>query len=243
MRMQNRLIYCHVLISIVVFQLSARGQLSIGLEAGPDLNFEKTNIANIAVAKYTPLVGLQVGVPIQYKIKPFLAVEAEPSFLQKGYKLEWTGYFSGIYQSNINSYWNLPLMGDFVFNDGKFHFTVQLGGYLSYWSGGRVKGNMPNILNPTPGSSTTDYLSYNTPANYDAGYAFNAERDNRWELGWLAGGRLVYDYHSCQFFAGLRYDQSATDQQKNYMINQTHRYNRTWLLSIGCLLKWKAIKW
>jgi Outer membrane protein beta-barrel domain len=241
--MKVRLSYFWITISIFCFGLPARSQLMIGLQAGPDVNSLKTNIVNIPVAKCVSVTGVQAGLLLQYKVNSFLAVGIEPSFQEKGYKLEWTGYFSGIYQTNLNDYLSLPLTADFSFVIGKFRLTVPFGGYAAYWSGGRVKGNMPNILDPTPQTTNNNnYLTYNTPYSYDVAYSFDQTRDDRVELGWVAGARAAYDYRAWQFFLGAEYYQSVTDEQKAYETGEIPRYNRTFQISAGFLRRLNAPK-
>lgn len=214
----------------------------VGLEGGPDRNYLHTNISNVPVATYTPVTGLQAGVVLQYRINNLLALETQPSFQQKGYKLEWTGYFSGIYQRDLNAYWCLPLIGDVSFAAGKFRFVIQAGAYAAYWSAGRVKGTMPNVADPTPATSNLNYLGYNTSYSYDVPYTFNPRSDERVELGVLTGGRIALEEKVFQLFLGISYYQSSTDQQKNYEINQVPRYNRIVLLAAGVLYHLKAFK-
>ena len=223
--------------------LRASSQWVAGLQAGPDLNFLKTNISNIPVAEYKPVIGIQAGLIVQYAFNKWLALEAQPCFQQKRYKLEWTGYYSGIYQTNLNDYWSLPLVGDISFVAGKFRLTAQLGVYVAYWAVGRAKGVMPNVGDPTAATSYVDYIGYNTLYSYNVADSFESCRDQRIELGWMTGERIAYCHNNTQFFVGIQYYYSSTDQQKNYEINQIPRYNQTFALSAGVLYKLKALKW
>jgi hypothetical protein len=228
---------------LVGFGLRAISQWRVGLEAGPDLNFLKTNISNVPVAQYNPVIGIQAGLIVQYSFNKWLALEAQPCFQQKGYKLEWTGYYSGIYQTNLNGYWSLPLIGDISFMAGKFRLTAQLGVYGAYWGLGRAKGVMPNVVDPTAATTYVDYIGYNTLYSYNVADSFNKHTDQRIELGWMVGERIAYCHKNAQFFVGIQYYYSSTDQEKNYEISQIPRYNQTFVLSAGILYTLKAIKW
>lgn len=206
----------------VLFSPPATAQFKIGLEAGPDWNQLRTTISNVVSTEYVSVIGYHVDIPLQYKIRDWFSVEAAPSFLQKNYKLQWTGPFSSLYQTNKNGYAQIPLMGNFLFTSHRIQFVAQVGGYAGYWVYGRVKGNLPDPFINT--------------YSYDSAYVFRSNRDERWELGWLAGGRLAYDCGKTgQVFIDGRYYESVTGRQKNYMTGQIQEYDRTWVFSVGLL--------
>jgi hypothetical protein len=224
------------LIGLALFHtLSA--QFYAGVEGGASLNMLKTEISNVNVTSYAPKAGWEVGIPLTLKIK-FLLIEAEPSFIQKNTQLNWTGYFDGIYQTNFNGYLSMPLMAGYVFSVKHFDFIPQLGGYIAWWASGRVKGRMPNTFGVDTGvnNANLNYIS-NTPTyTYDEPYTFESRRDNRMEIGWLAGGMFAYHICDCfKVFLNLKYYQAITDQQKNYQLSQIPKYNRTGSLCVGLL--------
>ncbi|MDQ1089675.1 porin family protein [Siphonobacter sp. SORGH_AS_1065] len=222
-----------------VFALPGYAQWSVGIEGGYNQNALYTNVGALSFTKYVPQNGFSVGIPVQYKVKDWFSIQADPQFIQKNYELKRTQFFEGIYQKNINSYVQLPLMGRFTFGGEKLKGFLNLGGYASYWSMGRIKGVQANIFSDIESSSDTQeydrYLELKNGYSYNEPYTFDERKDNRLELGWLTGVGVSYQYKKYQFFVEGRYYQSITDQQKNYMINQIPRYNQTYTAQIGCL--------
>jgi len=93
-----------------------------------------------------------------------------------------------------------------------------------------------NSVDSVTASNTT--FNYNVPYSYNEKYTFDTRRDNRIEAGWLAGAGVSYLFaNKYNVFAEGRYMQAITDQQKNYMINQVPRYNQTYAVNIGCMMR------
>jgi hypothetical protein len=219
-----------------VCSLPVKAQWSGGVEFGPDVNSLKTNIANVPTTKYVPTLGYQFGLPFQYRIKRWFLLETEPSLLQKNDKLEWSAPLAPNYEHTRDTYLKLPVMADIVLDSNflhykfhcktKFSFTAQFGVYIAYWQWGRIKGTLPDPFLPSNSYS------------FDSAWVFNTRRDERWEMGWLAGGRLAYSFQKYwQLFVAARYYQSGTDQRRNYETDQVPQYNRTWTFSVGALFK------
>jgi hypothetical protein len=229
----------------MVLYFQSMGQFGIGLEGGPDLNFLRTSISNISYASYVPKVGYDAGILLRYSLWRYFTIGADPSFISKGYELKWSGNYIGMYQTNRNTYWALPLTTSFHHEVGKFRFSIGGGGYSAYWAGGRIKGVLPNLLNDTgsPNPNGGTYLDSNTLYSYNKPYPFSKQKDERLEFGWLARLGAAYTCHrQTLLFLDLTYLQSATDQQKrNYTPDQIPRYNRTWLLTLGVLLNAKGL--
>jgi hypothetical protein len=219
--------------------LSSFAQFSVGLEGGYTRNYLQTNNANRDFTNYTPGNGFGIGIPVQYKITNWFAVAADPGYIQKNYKQERTNYYAGTYQVSTNSYLQLPIMGHFMFGSEKIQGFFNLGGYVGYWLTGNVKGKMPNVLDPVDSSTATNtvYLELAKPYDYNEKYTFDSRRDNRIELGWVAGAGISYAINDkYSIFAEGRMMQSITDMQKNYMINQTPRYNSTYSANLGIMV-------
>jgi hypothetical protein len=219
-----------------------KAQLYVGVEGGWNRNYLTTSNNSQYFTEYKSQAGFSAGIPVLYRFTDWLAVQADPSYLQKNYKIERTGFFTGIYQRNTNGYLQLPLMAQFSFGGKELRGFVNLGGYAAYWMSGRVKGTEPNILNPVDTAFTTvnagSLLGENYSYSYDEKYTFNNTRDRRLELGAIAGLGVSYEWKATYlFFVEGRYTRSLTDQQKQYETNQTPRYNDTFGLSAGCLLQ------
>ena len=217
--------------------LCADAQFSIGIESGINKNYLITNNANQNFTNYKPLNSYTVGIPIQYKINSWFAVATDPTFIQKNYRQERSTFYTGVYQNNLNSYIQLPLMAHFMFGEGRLKGFFNGGIFGSYWVAGKVKGQLANILdpvdNPTESGSIFNYLN---SSNYSEKYSFDKTKDNRFEVGWVAGAGVSYDITpALQVFSEARYLYSFTDQQKQYMKSQVPRYNSTYGINVGLL--------
>lgn len=233
-----------LLFSLAVFAgtLTSKAQFSVGLEAGYNKNYVLTNAGFHAFTKYEPLEAFNIGVPVKYDFNNWFAVQADPQYIQKNYKMLRTHFFQGIYEDRKNSYIQLPVMAHFSFGGQKLKGFFNLGGYAGYWSSGKIKGTQPDIFAQTPDipdeQELYSYLELKPGFNYDQKYEFDKRRDRRIELGLLAGAGLSYQLKPrYQIFAEGRYYRALSDQQKNYMINQIPRYNDTYVIQVGCMYR------
>jgi hypothetical protein len=222
-------------------------QLYLGLEGGWNRNYLTTSNASQAFTYYKDRDGFSAGIPVLYQFTDWLAVEADPSFIQKNYRIERTGYFTGIYQQNTNGYIQLPLMAQFSFGGKAMRGYVDVGGYAAYWISGRVKGTEPDILNVVDTAYMTvnpgSFFGVNSSYSYNEKYVFDGVKDRRLELGAIAALGVSYECRMrYRFFVEGRYLRSLTDQQKNYETNQTPRYNDTYGVSAGCLFRLDKFK-
>ncbi len=230
-----------LLLFIGLFSVGARAQFSLGLELGTNKNQLYTNTSNLAFTQYKTGSGISVGIPVLYKIEDWFSIQATPSFMQKNYSVERTGYFQGVYQNSTNGYIQLPVMGQFSFGGEQLRGFVNLGIYGAYWASANVKGAQLNALNPVdtayytspPASATGETNLY----NYNEKYEFSTVKDNRMEFGWITGVGISYETQGgYRFYIEGRRTSSFTDQQKNYMTNQVPRYNDTYGISIGFMI-------
>lgn len=218
-------------------------QWSVGIESGINKNYMNTNISNLSFTQYKGSYNYSISIPIAYQFNSWLSVKAEPGIMKKSYKIERTGYFTGIYERFDNSYLQLPIMASFSFGGSKLKGFVNIGGYGGYWTGGHVKGAIANILDPVDSSyteteATQDYSGLTSISAYSEKYTFDKKKDNRYEWGILAGGGISYQINrKWKIFTEAMYYQSLTDQQKKYMINQVPRYNETYALSLGFMMQ------
>ena len=218
--------------------LPLQAQLSVGVEGGYNKNYFVTNNANRAFTNYKPLSSFTIGIPVQYEIADWFAVAADPTFLQKNYRQERSAYFAGVYQDNYNGYVQLPVMGHFMFGGERLKGFANAGLYAGYWVTARIKGTLPNILDNIDNTTTSGSVySYNNAYNYDEKYSFDNRKDNRWEVGWVAGLGAGYDIADrYQVFAEGRLLYGFTDQQKKYETNGVPRYNTTYGINAGVLI-------
>ncbi|HLZ86954.1 MAG TPA: outer membrane beta-barrel protein [Puia sp.] len=233
---------CAVFI-LLLYSIRGNGQWYAGVEAGGTRDYLITTTGGEAFTSYHGATGFLVDIPVQYRVNDWLAFESGAGFEQKNYMMSRTGFFQGVGQKNSNGYLQLPLLGDCSFGGKKIRGFVKAGVYGAYWLTGRIKGNSPNILNTTD----TTTLNPSGVLNVDNGYTYNqryafSSKDNRIELGWLAGAGIRYQVNGllCLYLEG-RYAGAFTDQQKKYQLNQTPRYNSTYGIGIGSLFNLKRI--
>jgi len=227
------------LLQIPLSAITAKGQLSIGLDLGYDHNRLHTDVSNRSYTSLLPKAGFFAGIPLQYCFSSRIALLAEPSFAQKNSLTKRTGPFNGIYESVINNYWQLPVMIRVTCaHVAHLHFYADLGLYTAWWSGGRARGTTPAILDVYDSVRTGGQIDeYFRLAHYDTKKQFDARRDQRFESGWIAGAGISYPWKQYDLFVQARYTQSLTDQQKKYMAGQAPRYNETYYITVGALFR------
>ncbi len=232
------------LIAVAALLCSAQShaQFSLGVEGGYNKNYLITNVSNLVSTQYNPLPGFNVSVPVLYKVADWFSIKTNPGYMQKNYEYARTGFYQGVYQDNTNGYLQLPLMGQFSFGGNAVRGFVDLGGYAGYWLSSHIMGTMPNILNQPAYTNNVSNTQPNnvfdvyTPYNYNEKYQYNTTKDNRIELGVLAGAGISYQLNDMyQIFGEASYYESLTDQQKNYETQQVPRYNESYIFSLGVL--------
>jgi len=217
-------------IAALLFVTQLHAQLYVGVEGGANNNHIITNTSDKPFFTYESSYGYSFGLPIRYEFRGlpwFGGIQAIPGFVQKNYRMQRTGFYSPMYQDYQNNYLELPIMAQFRFGG---HFNKQqslygilnLGGFGGYWMNGHVKGR---ALSPM------DLTNYQ---EFDEAYTFSTERDNRFELGALAGLGIQYMPNKKYVFSiEARYTPTLTDQQNAYSENQTARYNDTYGVFVG----------
>lgn len=229
-------------LGVIAGTLTSHAQFSIGLEGGYNKNHIITNIGFRAFTKYEPLDGFNIGIPVKYDLNNWFAIQADPQYIQKSYKIVRSSYFEGINHTNKNSYIQLPLMAHFTFGSQKLKGFLNLGGYAGYWSSSRIKGTQidtfAKVYELPDGAQTPSILDGEPGYSYNEKFIFDSRRDRRIELGVLAGTGVSYQLKPrYELFAEGRYYRGLTDQQKNYMLNQIPRYNDTYVIQVGCMYR------
>jgi hypothetical protein len=221
---------------ILLFLLSiqyvfASAQTSLGLEAGISSGYLNTNISNRPSTEIDYNIGYTITIPFQYKIKDWLYLETDPGITQKNYFIDRTDSFSGIYNGFKNTYLQIPLLLKYVYGN-RLQAFADAGVYGGYWLSARLAGRVPNIF----GLDNSNSLEDDT---YNEKYAFNAEKDNRLEFGWVAGAGVQYHVNKKYLLiVSGKFYESLTDQQKKY-VNEVPQYNQTFAFSLGGMLSFK----
>jgi len=216
-----------------------QAQWYVGIEGGANKNYLISNTSDKPFFEYQPSNGFSAGVPVRYEFPGlhwFGGIQAVPTYVQKNYRIQRTGYYSPMYQQTTNSYVELPIMAQFRFGGTiaktqSLYGILNLGGYGGYWLSGHVKGRAVSPMDPT------DYQPF------DEAYAFSTTKDNRFQWGGLAGLGLQYAPNKNYVFSiEGRYTPAFSDLQKAYSENQTPRYNDTYSILLNAQYRLSAIK-
>jgi hypothetical protein len=216
----------------------AAAQWSAGVAAGFTLS-QPDKDPGQAYSKYLPAGGLSIGIPIQYNLNKNWGLRAEPGLFQKNISMERTGNYSGTWEKRYNSYVQLPLMLQYrTSGDHKFSGFAQAGLFTGWWMAGRQEGAIPNIYDltdqPDPDGGSTSYFRIK---EYNEKYDFDSRKDQRVDLGAVAGIGLNYQYNSrYQFYLELRYSQSFNSYEKKYMTAQQRPVHQTAAAMLGCMM-------
>lgn len=212
----------------------AKSQLLLGIGVGISNNYLNTNISNRKSSVIKSDVGYSINLPLHYQVVKWLTIETGPNFIQKNYTLARTDSLLGAYTRFKNTYIQLPLLMHVVYGN-RLKIFIKAGGYIAYWISGHLKGETPNIFSviSTGYGSQVETFALST---FTEKYIFNSQRDNRIELGWIIGAGLQYKLtNKYSLFTEWSFNQSLTDQQKQYMYNQMPQYNQTSNFLIGGL--------
>ena len=177
--------------------------------------------------------GYDAAMTFRYKVWPWCYLSLMPSVLQKNYTLNRTDSLNGAYERFENTYLQMPLTVSLMFGR-HLRWWLDPGVFLGYWTAGRRKGAVPDILSATSSVSASGQSieSYRL-TNFNTVYEFLASRDNRWEFGWTLGIQAQYPVkNSFGITAATRFYQALTDQEKA-SVSTTPAYNRTWSISLG----------
>jgi hypothetical protein len=224
----------------------ARCQLYLGVEGGPNMNYLTTSNTSEPFTNYDGMHGWNIGIPVGYRFFDWLSLQTAPTYIQKNYDIVRTGFFTGVYQKNYNTYLQLPLSLRFSFGGKELRGFVDLGGYAAYWKSSRIQGVEENILNEVDTAyytvNPTSILGENNGYSYNQSYTFNSTKDNRLELGVIGGLGVSYElFETYTFYLEGRYFRAMTDQEKHYETNQAPRYNDNFGLTLGAAVQVKKI--
>lgn len=239
-------ISCAATALILLCSLRGTGQLIAGVDGGINTNYLTTSNASEPFTRYDGMNGWNISIPVGYQFFDWLAIEMAPTYIQKNFDIVRTGFFSGIYQKNYNTYLQLPLYARFSFGGKALRGFVDMGGYAAYWKSSRIQGVEANVLNEVDTAYQTvnaaNLLGENYGYSYDQPYSFNSSKDNRLEWGVIAGAGVSYElFQTYTVYVEGRYFRAMTDQQKIYETNQAARYNDNFGWTVGCTVKVKKL--
>lgn len=213
---------------------SLKAQFHWGFEAGYVNNQMNASIDNQAFTKIKNGSGVGLGISGKYEFN-YISFETGIQYLQKNYEYVRTGNFTGLFTTFANAYLQLPALISFqVYKKEKFTIEVKAGGYGGYWISSTIKGNIPDMFSIINRTEDEELLQYLGTEAYREKVRFNSLKDNRFEIGCAGGLSAQYEISKHgNLLLNFKYYQSITDQQKNYMIRQTGRYNQTIFISMG----------
>lgn len=221
----------------------SHSQFRCGLTAGISSNNLNFDISSLSYTTKHTGIGFFIAAPVQYQLNKVMLIEVLPGIIQKNYSLARNNMFAGIKQEFKNTYFQLPIIfGGDIRKIKKITININTGFYWGYWISARVSGNIPNVLDIRREMNNTSgqINSYFNLSQYSEKYRFDKIKDNRFEFGYIIGIRPQYSINNeYSMFLNLSHYSSFTDQQKNYMTNQSKRYNQTYCFSTGLLLKVK----
>ena len=166
----------------------AKAQWKAGVEAGYDYNFYHINTQYAYDFRYEGRDGFTIGIPVEYGILDWLAVRADLTYLQRGYKM--SRVYNETFQKRRDHYISLPIMARFTFGGSKVKGFLHAGGYVGYW--------LKSSLDGREESNTSDFdkLMNGEDGNvfypYRHDYRFNSKRDNRFDAGVVGGIGVSY---------------------------------------------------
>ena len=213
-------------------------QWSAGVSAGFTLN-QPGKEPGQAYSKYLPAGGFALGIPVQYDLNSHWGLRAEPGLFQKNISFERTGNYEGTWEKRYNSYLQLPLM--LQYRTGrvyKFSGFAQAGLYAGWWASGRQEGAVPDIYDlvdePDPDGGSTSYFRIK---EYDHSYDFDGGKDQRTDLGAVAGIGVNYRYNSrFNFYLELRYSQSFNSYEKGNNSSGQKPVHQSAAAMLGCMM-------
>src|ERR1700751_5870801 len=133
------------LLMLIIFCLSAKSQIYVGVESGIAKNAFSADISDLSYTTKKSLYGIALSIPVDYKINNLLSIRSSVSYVQKKYSLDRTGDFKGIYQEFKNSYFQTPLSIAVQKEFKELSFFLNAGVYGAYWNHGTVRGAIPDI--------------------------------------------------------------------------------------------------
>ncbi|GHT01188.1 hypothetical protein AGMMS49525_01250 [Bacteroidia bacterium] len=205
--------------SVSFAQTEPKDYFSVGVVGGYVHNSLTTSTGYRAFTEYGAGESFTLGIVGRYTFNNWLAVQAEPSLIQKNFSWGRTegSLTPEIHENRTNNYLQLPVMAHFSFGGQQLKGFLNLGGFAGYQVSANREGVAANLY------------------SYDEPFEFDSTRDNRLECGLLAGIGLEYDTKGFTFFAEGRYEYGISDLQKKYMIQQIPRYNNTYVMQAGVM--------
>ena len=146
-----------------------------------------------------------------FQVHDNIGIETGIDFVQKNFKSSYTSVsLSGTiqtYETNINSYIELPLALSLSLTNGRLSATLGAGGYFGFWAASYREGK-------TQGSSMSLDGEKGDFGYYSGYHEFSDRYDNRFAFGLLFRSSLEYRLDSVVLMLRLSYRMGITDMRK-----------------------------
>lgn len=200
--------------------LTAQAQWRVGVTGGADYNVFSLDKQYLLDYKIEGCWGTTFGISGQYDVNSWLGVRADLNWTQKNYRIE-REILTDIDYKYRNDYLQLPVMASFSFGGEKLRGFCNLGVYSGYWLNSHRSGKELN-------------LNCGEHVTFSENMEFNADRDQRWDCGFVGGIGLEYRINAhWAAQAELRYYYSTTSATKQYTNVKDYRYNNTAAIQLG----------
>lgn len=232
----NRILICLFFIVIVLMMhIKLLSQVSLGFEIIYNINSLNEGESYLPNTLFKPGHSLGIAIPIRKKINSHISLSTGLYYISKNYAYQRTGYYSGVYHKFKNRYLKIPILLSLDLAYKRFLFLFSGGIYGAYWISAKSVGKFLNLYNSSDSTTSNGrIINYANLEPVNQITDFNSQKDNRFEWGSSVGFKLLYHVRkNGSIYLSTTYDHSFSDQQKNYMMNQKSRLNRTVSFSIG----------
>lgn len=218
----KRLLAVVLTVMTAILPLAAQAEWRVGVSGGGDYNWFSINKQYQVNYHYDGAWGWNAAVFGQYNFKKWVGLRFELEASERNHCFYRDGIYSGTNYINRNTWLQLPVMAQFSFGGEKVRGFVNAGVYAGYWLAGHQKGTLFDMF-------TDRTLRIDTP------YAFQADKDQRWDFGLAGGLGIEYRFHEhwAMHLEGRCY-YSFISTVKPYMQQvKDYRFNTTIGINVG----------
>lgn len=216
-----------------LIQINSQNKLKVGLDLGYTRTAMHANLSGLIDSRYQSHYGFGVNGSVEYLIWQSIFMSSGISYLQKNYRFERTGSFSGWYTNYNNSFLNVPLLvGGYILKTDKDERGVSLkvaaGAYGEYWLRMKRQGRYMSV----GGIPVDGVWGYEDVSDvYD--FKTNENQLTRWAFGLQAQVQFGYQYKDYGFFVAYNYQYGLTDINKSNDNKNLKMSPRMDMLSLG----------
>ena len=210
MKKLTAIVILTVLLLAPLFSRSG-GDRYVGLSAGYVYSSISTDTGYKTGQSYAPGHGFSISIPMVFQVHDNIGIETGIDFVQKNFKSSYISVsLSGTmqtYETNINSYIELPLALSLSLTNGRLSATLGAGGYFGFWAASYREGK-------AIGSSMSLDGEKGDFGYYSGYHEFSDRYDSRFAFGLLFRSSLEYRLDSVVLMLHLSYRMGITDMRK-----------------------------